>query len=171
MLKGPNIILRAPEMEDLPTIYRWENDPALQVVSPHFHPVSAFAVEQYILSMNPDPFVTGSIRWMAVHAPDERILGHIDLFEVDPHHRRGGVGILLEASERNKGFGTEMLQLIMGWSQNTLGLHQLWCKIVLPNVASEKLFASTGFIQTGLQRQWIRQGASRADVAFLQKIF
>lgn len=171
MLKGPNVILRAPEMEDLPVIYRWENDPALQFISNRYHPVSAFAVEQYILSINPDPFVHGSIRWMAANNANDRILGHVDLFELDPHHRRAGVGILVEESERGQGIGTTMLALVAEWCRDTLGLQQLWCKIILPNPASEQLFKRMGFKQTGLLHQWISQGSTYADVAVFQKIF
>lgn len=171
MIKGKNLVLRAPEIVDLPTIYRWENDPCVRVVSQYRYPVSAFAIEQYIINSDEDPLVSGQIRLMAVRIADNAILGHLDIFDVDTLNRRAGVGILVDSEFRGKGYAAEILDTATEYSITTLELNQLWCHVALPNEPSIKLFEKAGFIQTGTFKQWLRTDMKWQDVAFLQKIF
>ena len=56
------IALRAPELSDLNTIHRWENDKSLWHLSNTILPFSRFSIEQYILSEQEDIFSNYYIR-------------------------------------------------------------------------------------------------------------
>jgi len=170
MIEGANIILRAPEVEDVPIIFKWENDPAVQAFSRSKMPVSAFAIEQYIIAANQDPFATGQIRLMAVLKSNTTVIGHLDLFEIDPMNRRAGIGILVDPDFRNKGYATEMLNLISSWAKSTLDLHQIWCTIDATNIQSINLFSRAGFLNAGVRKEWIKRDGQYIDEVFMQLI-
>lgn len=170
MIEGVDIILRAPEVEDVPIIFKWENDPAVQAFSRSKMPVSAFAIEQYIISANQDPFATGQIRLMAILKTNTTVIGHLDLFKIDPLNRRAGIGILVDPDFRNKGYASEMLKLISSWVKSTLDMHQIWCTIDATNIQSIKLFSKAGFVQTGVRREWIKKDGRYIDEVFMQLI-
>jgi diamine N-acetyltransferase len=169
MITGERVYLRAPDIADLELIHRWENDLEVRVVSDFRQPVSEFAVEQYILSCSTDPWQSGQLRLMAAKRSDNVVIGHLDLFDLDAMHRRAGIGILIEPSERGKGYAAEMLRLTIGWCRNHLELYQLWCQITLPNDSSMKLFTGEGFLHTGTKKEWLRRNREWHDVAFMQK--
>jgi diamine N-acetyltransferase len=157
-------------MTDLETIFRWENDSQLHVVSDYRHPVSMFSIEQYIINSNHDPFINGQLRLMAQTIEPPELIGHVDLFDVDPVHRRAAIGIMIEEEKRGMGYAIQILELIEKYCINTLGIHQMWCQIVLPNAASIKLFEKYGFSQGGVKTDWIQKNGRWHDVAFYQKI-
>jgi diamine N-acetyltransferase len=170
VITGKNILLRAPEPGDLELIYRWENDPEISVVSLSGMPVSAFAVEQFILNAAIDPFAQGQVRFMAERIKDKSVVGHADLFDINALHRRAGVGIMLDKPYRQQGYGEEILHLLAGWSIRNLALHQLWCTITLNNAASLKLFEKAGFEQTGSRKAWHWNGENWSDEVMMQKM-
>jgi diamine N-acetyltransferase len=170
MIKGEKLLFRAPEPEDLPLIYTWENDPEVRAVSHLKVPVSAFAVEQYILNYSRDPFDSGELRLMAVQQSDGQVVGHLDLFEIDPLNRRAGVGILVDSRFRGQGYALEMIAMVSEWVRKALDLHQLWCTVGINNHDSIKLFLKAGFKQTGIRQGWIRSEGEWEDEVFLQRI-
>lgn len=171
MIEGKRVMLRAPEMDDIPVIYRWENDKDVQNFSSFKVPVSSFAIEQYIINADQNIFAAGELRLMAVtkNNPGE-IVGHVDLFDIDPVNRRAGVGILVDNEFRGKGYASEMLALIEKWSIENLFLHQLWCTIDEMNNNSIKLFSDAGYQQTGKRVQWKKGKNKWCDEVFMQKI-
>jgi diamine N-acetyltransferase len=169
MIKGKQLLLRAPEFDDIPIIYRWENDPDIQIFSRVKTPVSIYAIEQYILSSEQDPFVARQVRFMAETTESRETVGHIDLFEIDAIHRRAGVGILTDSLHRQQGFASEMLQLIEGWCKTHLDLYQLWCNISASNAPSIQLFINAGYFESGRKRHWIRENGQWTDEMIMQK--
>lgn len=170
MIQGEKLRLRAPEFDDIPVIYRWENDPEIQIFSLVRTPVSIYAIEQYILSSDQDPFVAKQVRFMAETIENPVPVGHIDLYDIDARHRRAGIGILTDKAHRSSGYATEMLALITGWCKTELELHQLWCKISADNTKSLELFLRAGFVETGRKKEWLREDGQWVDEVFMQKL-
>lgn len=171
MIKGTHLFLRAPEIEDIPLLYRWENDPEVQAYSSIRVPVSSYAIEQYILSAGGDPFAAGQVRLMAVVREGNTTVGHIDLFEIDGLNRRAGIGILVDKEFRGSGYASEMLEIMAAWCAETLQLHQLWCSVGADNAVSLQLFINAGFVLTGKRLQWSRGEDGWKDEVFMQKVF
>ena len=55
----------------------------------------------------------------------ERTIGAADLYDFDPFHLRAAVGILVEAEERQQGYGLQALQLLEEYAFRFLHLRQL----------------------------------------------
>ena len=100
----------------------------------------------------------------------DETIGMVDLFELDPHHERGAVGILIAPDHQRKGFGSEALQLMCSYAFGFLHLHQLYAHILQENKNSLKLFSQNGFISCGLLNEWIKTDNGYKNVVVMQRI-
>ncbi len=172
VLRKKEIILRAPEPEDLDILYRWENDPAIWSVSNTLTPFSKYVLRQYLEKAHHDIFELKQARFMIDLRPDgmpPRTIGTIDLFGYDPLHLRAGVGILIkEEQDRQKGYAGRALDILLEYCFTTLQLHQVYCNIDADNKASIQLFRSRGFIETGRKKEWKKREGQWVDELFFQ---
>jgi diamine N-acetyltransferase len=169
MIKGKNIFLRAPEPSDIDLLYQWENDTETWKVSNTLVPFSRYVLEQYILNSHQDIYASKQLRLM-ICTHDGWCVGCIDLFDFEPLHGRAGVGVLINGNDRQKGYASEALELVIEYSFRTLNLHQLYCNILTDNEPSLKLFRKNGFEVTGTKKQWIRVNDRWIDEHFLQLV-
>jgi diamine N-acetyltransferase len=171
ILTGPRLLLRAIEPGDIDWLYKWENDGSLWHLGNTFAPFSRFVLEQYLLNAQNDIFTNKQLRLMidlkSTNDPCESI-GSIDLFDFDPFHRRAGVGILIVANERNKGYASEALELLKNYAFSTLSLHQLYCNIGSDNANSQDLFKKHGFEECGRKKDWVWYDGSWHDELMFQ---
>jgi len=174
-LENNTIILRALEPGDVDILYRWENNPENWFVSNTRTPFSRDVIRQYVENSHKDIYELKQLRLMiqmkAPPADSSLAVGAIDLFDFDPYHLRAGVGILIaEKEQRSRGLASDALQLLNDYAFSVLGLHQLYCNIASDNESSIRLFAKSGFKQTGEKTDWLRSNSSWINELLLQKI-
>lgn len=175
MLKGTNIQLRALEPDDVELLYRWENDPAVWLLSGSLAPFSKFVLEQYLAGAHQDIYTIKELRLVIELINDEekknKAIGCIDLFDYDPKNRRAGVGILIgDTSERNKGYASEAIQVLTHYAFTVLDIHQLYCNILQENKISMYLFQRQGFEIAGIKKSWIYDNGKWHNECLLQLI-
>lgn len=157
-LKGKNLLLRAPEPEDLDLLYIWENDPEIWQVSNTITPFSRYVLKNYIENSHLDIFQSKQLRLMIELINPSITVGTIDLFDYDPYHNHAGIGILIgNVSERNKGYAGEALDILISYSFKILKLHQLYCNISADNISSIGLFKSKKFVKCGEKKEWLKK--------------
>ena len=172
-LKQYPIQLRAPEPNDVDFLFQMENDHKLWHVTNTLVPFSRFELEQYVFSTDKsDPFSTKQVRFIIDLEQENQLIpiGTIDLFDIDPLHRRAGIGIMVMEEHRNKGFARTALSLCNTYAFNDLHLHQLYCNIEEDNTASLSLFKADGFEIVGLKKQWNLRNGKWVNEFFMQKI-
>lgn len=169
MLKGKDILLRQVELGDVDSLYVWENNPESWLVSNTHTPYSKFYLEQYIIGSQNNIYTDRQLR-LIIENSTGKVCGAVDLFDFDPHNRRVGIGILVEENSRQKGIGTQALELTIEYARNTLNLHQLYCSIDQDNERSLKLFRKVGFEITGNRKHWTLKANTWSDEFFLQLI-
>jgi diamine N-acetyltransferase len=167
LFKGNNIRLRPIEIEDLSVLYEWENDAENWHTSNNLNPHSRFFLEQYILNAQNNIYDDKQLRLVIVDQHDKQI-GIIDLFDFDPHHRRAAIGLILEPGSRNKGYGSEALDIIIEYASKTLNIKQLHCGVGVDNHHSVKLFKKKGFEITGTRKSWRLHQDQWKDEHFMQ---
>lgn len=169
-LKGEKIYLRALEPLDSKILYRWENDTQIWKLSNTIAPFSMQVMEEYIKNAQLDIYTTKQLRLM-ICLNNQTPIGCIDLFDFDPSNRRAGIGILIaEESNRQKGFASEALQLLIHYCFDVLHLHQLFCNILVDNTSSVRLFQKFKFCITGTKKDWLREKNTWKDEYLLQLI-
>ena len=170
--KGKEINLRPLEMEDLNLLYEWENNPQVWAVSNTISPYSKHILQQYIETAGTDIYASKQLRLVIEKTDSKQAIGFIDLFDFDPYNSKVGIGILIaETKERNQGFASESLLLMLQYIEKHLGLKQVYCNITTDNTQSVQLFEKTGFIKSGIKKDWIRVEDKWLDEALYQLIF
>ncbi len=170
MIRGERIVLRPVELSDLDKLYQWENDASAWPYSDRLNPLSRFYLEQYIIGASNDIRQDKQLRLMIVNHNQDPV-GMIDLFDYDPHHRRAGLGIMIAADQRSRGYATEALRLVVDYAKHTLMLKQLFCNITDGNHQSIRLFKKQGFQHAGTKKAWSLINGAWKDQLFLQLVF
>lgn len=161
--------LRAPEPEDLDCMMQFENTPSLWEVGNATGPYSRFHLKQYIETNKNDIYVDGQLRLM-IESSAKEVIGIIDLFSFDPFHNRAEVGIVVAEKHRSNGIGELSLNLLVDFSFNYLGLHQLYAHIDVSNEPCRRLFTKCGFVECAYLKDWMRTGKEYRDVMMMQRI-
>ena len=170
-MKYNEIRLRALEPEDLELLYTWENNVSHWIISSTVTPFSKYTLKRYLENSHKDIYETGQLRLMIDHIADNTTIGTIDIFDFDPFHKRAGVGILIaNENYRRKGFATMALKCLIDYSFVTLQLHQLYCNILANNFESMELFKKSGFVQSGIKKDWIKTPDGYLDEYLFQLI-
>lgn len=169
MLSNQNITLRAVEPEDLDILYKWENTTALWIHGNTLAPYSKLVLRQYIndtLSM--DIYQSKQLRLMIDSIENNTTVGTIDLYDIDAHNRRAGIGILIDEKYRRNGYASQALTLVADYAFRFLYLHQLYAYIAANNVKSIDLFTKAGYQQIGTLKEWIQRDEALEDVQLFQ---
>ena len=154
MLRGDKIFLRAIEAQDATKILLWENNPEHWRVSGTESP---FSLEDIINFINSEQGFrqSGQLRLIICKKSTDQAIGALDLFEANFKHGRAGVGILIgEESEKNKGYATESLNLLVHYAKTTLKFHNLTANVLADNTASIRLFEAAGYELIGIRKDW-----------------
>lgn len=170
LLQNSQIKLRAVEPEDLEVLYKWENSTALWMHGNTLAPYSKLILRQYINdALEMDLFQSKQLRLMiCLTDSEETTIGTIDLYDIDAHNRRAGIGILIDESYREKGYATQALELMAEYTFEFLYLHQLYAYISVSNRKSINLFKKASYTEVGILKDWVQRAESFEDVLLLQ---
>ncbi|WP_394748522.1 GNAT family N-acetyltransferase [Spongiimicrobium salis] len=168
-LQGKHIYLRALEPEDLPFLYRLENDTTIWEISGTNTPYSKHVLKMYLDNAHRDIYEVKQLR-LGICGINKEVIGLIDLFDFDPMNHRAGIGIIITEDYRGKGIGEEALSLLMDYTFSTLHLRQLYANILEGNKASIQLFKKMGFVEVGVKKDWIYTGETYKNEILFQKI-
>lgn len=167
---GDRIYLRAVEPEDLEVLYAMENDPQMWDVTNFSVPYSKFVLRQYIENSQCDMFADRQLRMMIVRTNDNVVIGTIDITDFVPLHAHGEIGIAVRDDFQRAGYATEALRLMCDYAFGFLRMKQLTAHVTVDNEASIRLFASCGFVQCGLLKEWWCVRGEFKDVILMQCI-
>jgi len=167
MIKGENIVLRAPEPEDLDFMLDCENSRENWLVSETIKPFSRRTLRNYLLSPQSIEDYK-QIRWVA--EIEKKPVGILDFFDWDKQNQRIGIGIWVRPDNRGKGIANEMLLLGIEYAFSTLMTNQIYAHILSNNKESEKLFQKAGFSKSGTKEAWIRFQDGWLDQHIYQKM-
>lgn len=168
-IEGERVVLRAVEAADIDFMYGLENDIESWGASGTTLPFSHYMLERFVESQAVDIHASRELRLM-IETSNNETIGTVDLFEFDPYNHRAGVGIIITAEHRNRGYGREVLGLLEGYVREYLELHQLWCTVESNNTPSLALFRSAGYEVCGVKRDWLRRGNQFQDEVMMQKL-
>ena len=170
LLENNTIQLRAPEPEDLDTLFRWENDTSLWELGNTLSPYSHFDLKRYIAESGSDIYERKQLRLIIELKETNTAIGAVDLYDFDPHHRRAGIGILVDPAHQKKGLGKSALSLLIDYAFSFIRIHQLYAYIPVTNTPSLRLLEQCGFETMGLLKDWLLTVNGYTDVAIVGSI-
>jgi diamine N-acetyltransferase len=169
-LRGSKVYLRALEPEDLDFIVEVENSEEFWEISATRVPYSRYLIKKYLQNSHRDIYEVKQLRLMICDLENNPI-GLIDVFDLEPKDRRAALGILIvNNTERGKGYGAEVLTLISNYCFTHLDLHQVYANVTEDNIASIKLFEKNKFEKVGVKKDWVIAGGKFKNEILYQLI-
>ena len=170
LLSNHIIALRALEPTDLDTLYAWENDTKLWIVSDTIAPYSRETLWRYLEDYTGDIYAQRQLRLMVTLVDDGTPVGTVDFLNFDPLNNRAELGLFIDETHRGKGLGRQALELLTAYARDHIGMRQLYVYIALDNPVCLELFEDFGYRRAGVLHSWVKRGSSYRDVALLQMI-
>lgn len=167
LLKGNHISLRALEPSDIDFLFDLENNTELWEFSNTITPYSKHLLKNYIQNAHQDIYEAKQFRFV-IQNEALKPVGFIDLFEFDPKHQRVGVGLILIASEQQKGYAKDALACLCNYCFTHLNVQQVFANITNDNFRSIALFEKLNFVKTGTKKNWIFSNGIFKDEHFYQ---
>ncbi|MBQ4390561.1 MAG: GNAT family N-acetyltransferase [Paludibacteraceae bacterium] len=146
------IKLRKIEPNDLPYLYRWENDAAAWADGSNHNPLSQQDLRDYIESTTGDIYRDGQLR--LIIESEGATIGCVDLFDLDPRNRRAALGMYIAPEYRGKGLGAEVVKHIEDYAFCFLKLRVIYAVIATNNEPCTKLYKSMNYKPSSVLEKW-----------------
>jgi len=135
-IRGKHVVLRAIELEDLPQLNVWANDPSVQRLLGGWHfPTSMRDQQAWFSALS-----CNSANQRFSIESEGSLIGTANLVSIDWKNRCAGQGLMLgDQAMRGKGLGIDTLMALMRYSFHELGMVRLDTEIIEYNEASLKM--------------------------------
>jgi RimJ/RimL family protein N-acetyltransferase len=145
MLQGKTVNLKVVEKEDLPLVAEWFNNPEF---SGEYDPLdeqqTRTDVERRYDNLSPEA------KWFIIEKKDGNKIGFIGNFLIG---RLQEVGYALVSNERNKGYGTEAVKIIVDYLFLSKDIIRIQAGTNVENKPSQRVLEKAGFTREGIVRK------------------
>ena len=151
MIIGERIILREIEEDDLNSIVKWRNDPAILRWLFSYSPLNKTkqrrGYEKYLDDDTQQTFI--------IEVKEEKIpIGTVGLTSIDYKDQRAELGILIgDESWQNKGIGKEALDLLIMFVVDEMNIRKIKAIVFEENIPAIRLYKSCGFVEEGVLKK------------------
>jgi RimJ/RimL family protein N-acetyltransferase len=156
------VTLRALELADIDQLYDWEGDIEINILAGWGPQRSRAAYtqryEKRITEPEKDLYMFGI-------EVEQRLVGYVQLAEIDTYERRAAVGILIgDKSVWGRGIATTALRILLDYAFTVRSLERIYAEVYTFNTRSLHLFEKLGFQHEGVLRQHDFHNGSRQDM-------
>jgi RimJ/RimL family protein N-acetyltransferase len=154
MLYGKHIRLRSNERSDLPKFVEWLNDPDVRRFLSMSMPISQASEEQWFEKMLKRPSEEQSLGIEINDRGDWRLIGNCGLFDLNWRTRSAEVGLFIgDKTCWNKGYGTEVMRLLLRHGFETLNLNRIFLHVDAENLGGIRAYEKAGFVHEAQLRE------------------
>lgn len=168
MFYGERIRLRRDERSDLPMFVEWLNDPLVRRFLSLHLPISQANEEGWFEKMLTLPPAEQPFAIEIMEKGGWCLIGNCGFFDFDQRVRSAEVGILIgEKTAWNKGYGTEVMRLLLRIGFETLNLNRIFLRVDRDNLGGIRAYEKAGFIHEGCFRQGTYRENHYQDMLFM----
>jgi len=151
VMKSKRVALTALTADDLPVLFRWINDRELVERNAPYKLVTEEQHQAWFDAVQRRP----DVRIFAIRLRESgKLIGSCQLHSIHDVHRSAELQIRLgEAAERDHGYGTEALRLLLDVAFKGLNLHRVSLHVFSTNAVAIRLYEKIGFVQEGVLRK------------------
>ena len=168
IIYGERVRLRAVEREDVNKFHEWVNDPEVTRGLALYLPMSFLDEENWFnLLAKRDP----REKPLAIEVnkgKNWKIIGNCGVFDLDSVNRSAELGIMIrDKSEWNKGYGAEVMSLLVNHCFETLNLNRAFLKVYTENNRAVRSYEKAGFVLEGRLREAVYKFGKYDDVLIM----
>lgn len=164
MVQHGAVYLRPAERSDVPMFVEWFSDWRTVRTLGLRAPISIASEEQWFERMLADQ---GKGRYLFVTCllEDDRPVGNIGLYDLDPYNGGAGLGIAIASPEdRGRGLGSDALRAMLGFAFGQLRLERVWLDVYDINPGARRVYERAGFVHEGTLRRAVYRDGRYLDV-------
>ena len=152
-LISKNVYLRPLEKEDADTFVSWIEDWELvKNIPQRFRfPFNTAKEKEHINNLYKS---SDNIVLAIIYKSEEKFIGTTGFGDINPVNRTAVFGLVIgDKNYRNKGLGTEILNLMLKYGFNILNFNRIYLEVNADNIPAIKLYEKAGFKIEGCLRQ------------------
>ena len=166
VLETSRLRLRTPERSDISAIQqaaakRQIADTMISIP----HPYPADEAARYIARQQAEQEAGRAVTFAIEHQAHRYFCGLIEVREIEREHLQAELSFWLAVEAWGRGYMSEVVQAVVRYGFEALGLNRLYAYHMLRNPASGRVLDKNGFKQEGLLRQCVRKWGKFEDVA------
>ena len=143
---GEKVYLSPMFLDDLDQYTRWIND--FEVTRYLGQAAKCYSLESERKVL--ENLVSEGHNFAVVLKEEERLIGNASIFDVQHIHQRAEIGLFIgEAKDRGKGYGQEIVRLLVDYGFKYLNLNNIMLKVFSGNVAAINTYQKCGFKEIG----------------------
>jgi len=148
-LIGDRIYLSPMQAEDAETYVKWLSDPCVtDGLGSSSRVLSVDAEKEWIKSN------ASTQQFAIVRKVDDQLIGNCGLHQIDQMRQCAEAGLFIGDEEnRGKGFGAEVLNLLLAHAFDTLNLNNVMLRVFAFNERAIRCYENVGFHEMGRRRQ------------------
>ena len=147
MLTGKNVVLRAWREDDIAVLMRLRNDVSLQTqLMAQPRPNSRVRVSQWLKNWSER---TDAVFFVVAAADDDRVLGYVQLANMDVMHGRGDLGICLDPVVHGQGVADQTMEMLQNYLIQVFGLRKILLRVLSSNLRAIAFYEKQGFERVG----------------------
>ncbi len=150
MLIGERVRLRAFELADAETVWRWYRDHEFSVLDGNIYGASLETIRTFVQSMGSPSYADASF---GIEAEDGALIGVIRLKRGSAEERHADFGIATERAYWNRGYGTDATRTILRFAFGEMNLHRVSLGVLDDNARATRCYQKCGFRVEGRARQ------------------
>jgi RimJ/RimL family protein N-acetyltransferase len=171
LFEGQLVRFAPPDTEcDAEIVSKWSHDPEyLRLLSTDIaKPLSPFQVKKQYEEWDKDAEKRTAFNFAVRLTGDDRLIGFARLYRLEWTHATGSLQIGIgDRNDRGKGYGTEVLHMLLRYAFDELNLYRLAAFTTSYNAGAIRFFERARFVVEVRRRQAIQRDGQRWDAVML----
>ena len=168
IIYGKRVRLRAVEREDVGKFHEWVNDPEVTRGLSLNLPMSFADEENWINSLAKRDQREKPLAIEIRKGKIWKLIGNCGVFDLDSINSSTELGIMIgDKSEWNKGYGSEVMSLLVKHCFETLNLNRVFLKVYTENIRAVRSYEKAGFVLEGRLREAVYKFGKYDDVLIM----
>lgn len=161
-LRGSGVALRPVRPTDIPLLARWVNDEAVTYfMFTGQRPLTEAQIAEEVQRAGGS---SANAVFTVVERAMGRAIGTAGLYDIHPTALKAEFRILLgDKSCWNKGYGTEVTELLTFYGFDRLNLNKVWLGVIADSHAAHRAYVKAGFREEGRLRQELYRNSRYYD--------
>ncbi|MBT2642928.1 GNAT family N-acetyltransferase [Bacillus sp. ISL-41] len=152
LLIGDRLYLRPLSLEDTETYFQQLFDPEVRRLTGTTRAFTKEGIQRYIEAKSQD---ISSVLLLIALKDTDQVIGDIALQDIDPINRNCNIRIAIESEYQGKGYGSEVMPLMLDYGFGILNMHRIELEVFAYNPRAIHVYEKLGFKQEGIQRDYL----------------